>query len=188
MLQFSTPALLTHQLSPATPLRSGNQHAALAPHGIYPSAGLDQWVALAVPDGPAFAALAGLLGRPDWAADPGLMSLAGRQQHAAEIEAAIGAWTKQHSPEHAARVLQAAGILASPLLHAEQLPLDAHLVEAGFFIDLDRAVLGAQRQDGLAIRQDGWRLAAGCAQRGAAARRAQPGGAAATCRHRPRAV
>ena len=160
MLQFTTPALLTHQISPDTPLRQGNQRPALSPHGIYPSAGIDQWVAVAVQDGPAFAALAGLLGRADWAADAAMMSLAGRQQHAAQIEAAISAWTVQHSPEHAAQVLQAAGILAAPLLHAEHLAQDAHLVEAGFFIDLDRAVSGPQRQGGLAIRQDDQRLGA----------------------------
>ena len=160
MLQFTTPALLTHQISPEVPLRQGNHRPALAPHGIYPSAGVDQWVALAVQDGPAFAALAALLGRADWAADAAMMSLAGRQQHAAQIEAALSAWTVQHSPEHAAQVLQAAGILAAPLLHAEHLPQDAHLIESGFFIDLDRAVSGPQRQGGLAIRQDGLRLGA----------------------------
>ena len=133
MLQFTTPALLMHQLSPDKPLRQGNQRPALSPHGIYPSAGIDQWVALAVQDETAFAALAGLLGRADWAADAGLMQLTGRQQHAAQIEAAISAWTVQHSPAHAAQVLQAAGILAAPLLHADHLPQDTHLVEAGFF-------------------------------------------------------
>jgi crotonobetainyl-CoA:carnitine CoA-transferase CaiB-like acyl-CoA transferase len=115
---------------------------------------------MAVQDGPSFAALAGLLGRADWALDTKLMTLAGRQQHATRIESAISAWTLQHSPEHAAQVLQAAGILAAPLLHAEHLPQDAHLVEAGFFIDLDRALSGPQRQGGLAIRQNGARLGA----------------------------
>jgi crotonobetainyl-CoA:carnitine CoA-transferase CaiB-like acyl-CoA transferase len=160
MLQFTTPALLTHQLSPDAALRHGNQRPALAPHGIYPSAGTDQWVALAVQDGTAFAALAGVLGRADWAADASLLTLAGRQQHAVQIEAAISVWTQQHSPEHAAQVLQAAGVLASPLLHAQHLAQDAHLLAADFFIDLDRAVSGPQRQGGLAIRQGGQRLGA----------------------------
>ena len=160
MLQFTTPALLTHQISPELPLRQGNQRPALSPHGIYPSAGVDQWVAVAVQDGPAFAALAALLGRADWAADAALMTLAGRQQQAAQIEAAISAWTLQHSPERAAQALQAAGILAAPLLHAEHLPQDTHLVASDFFIDLNRAVSGPQRQGGLAIRQGGQRLGA----------------------------
>ena len=168
MLQFTTPALLTHQISPELALRQGNQRPALSPHGIYPSAGVDQWVAVAVQDDAAFAALAGLLGRADcsagcaagWADDTGLRTLAGRQQHAAEIDAAISRWTRQHSPGHAAQLLQAAGIVAAPLLHAEHLPQDAHLIAAGYFIDLDRAVSGPQRQGGLAIQQDGQRLGA----------------------------
>ncbi len=160
MLQLTTPAMLAHQLDPAAELRSGNGRAALSPHGIYPAAGTDQWLALAVTSGDDFAALARLLGRPDWAADAGLRSLAGRQQRGPEIDAAICAWTGSQNPDVAAAQLQAAGIGAAPLHHAQQLGGNASLAGAGFFIDLDRAVSGRQRQAGVAIVQDGRRLGA----------------------------
>jgi len=160
MLQFTTPALLAHQLSPGGAQRRGNRRASLAPHGLYPAAGDDQWLALVVSDGEGFAALAGLLGRPDWAADATLRSLAGRQAREDEIDAAISAWSRDQPPEQAAARLRAAGISAAALVHAEQLAIDAHLASVDFYIDLERALSGPQRQAGLAIRQDGQRLGA----------------------------
>ncbi len=160
MLQLTTPGLLSHQTDPAAPLRRGNRRDSLAPHGLYPAAGSDQWLAVAIDSDAAFAALAGLLGRPDWATDPALRGLAGRQAHEDAIDAAISAWSRQHPPEQAAAQLQAAGVMAAPLVHAEDLASNAHLTSADCFIDLVRAVSGPQRQGGLAIVQDGQRLGA----------------------------
>lgn len=164
MLQFTAPGLLTHQTSPATPLRQGNRREALAPHGFYPAAGADQWLAVAVDGADAFAALARVIGRPDWAEGPdeatALRTLAGRQARADEIDAAITAWSRRHAAADAADALQAAGVAAAPLLHAEELAGDAHLASADFFIDLQRAVSGPQRQAGVAVRQQGRRLGA----------------------------
>ncbi len=160
MLQLATPGLLAHQVDPGAPLRRGNRRDSLAPHGFYPCAGTDQWVALAIDSGAAFAALCQLLGRADWAADPALQTLAGRQAVEDSIDAAIGRWSRQHSPDEAAAQLQAAGVLAAGLLHAEHLGAQPHLAEAGFYIDLVREVSGPQRQCGLAILQNGARLGA----------------------------
>jgi crotonobetainyl-CoA:carnitine CoA-transferase CaiB-like acyl-CoA transferase len=160
MLQLTTPGLLTHQVDPAAPLRRGNRRDSLAPHGLYPAAGRDQWLAVAVDSDAAFAALAQVLGRPDWATDPALRGLAGRQAHEDDIDAALTAWARQHPPEQAAAQLQAAGVMAAGLVHAQDLAGNVHLIEADFFIDVERAVSGPQRQGGLAIVQDGQRLGA----------------------------
>ena len=160
MLQFATPALLERQLTGAEPPRRGNRNAVIAPHGLYPVAGDDQWIALSVGDHAAFARLARILGRPDWAVDPGFETLAGRKAREDEIDAAIVAWSKRQDRDAAARSLQAAGIAAAPLHHAQELFGNQHLDGAGFFIDLDREFSGPQRQAGLAIVQDGRRLGA----------------------------
>ena len=160
MLQLATPGLLMHQVDPAAPLRRGNRRDSMAPHGFYPCAGSDQWVAVAVDNGASFRALAQLLGRADWAADPALQTLAGRQAQENQIDAAIATWSQQHSPAQAASVLQGAGVLAAGLLHAEHLGNQPHLAEADFYIDVERAVSGPQRQCGLAIMQNGQRLGA----------------------------
>ncbi len=160
MLQLTTPGLLAHQVAPDAPLRNANRRASLAPHGLYPAAGVDQWLALAVDSAEAFAALAQVLGRPEWAHDAALGSLAGRQAREDEIDAAISAWSRQHPPEQAAARLQAAGVMAAGLQHAQHLAANAHLASADFYIDLDRALSGPQRQAGVAILQSDQRLGA----------------------------
>lgn len=160
MLQLTTPGLLMHQADPGAPLRRGNRRDALAPHGFYACAGQDQWVGLSVDRGSAFSALCRLIGQRDWATDPALQTLAGRQAIADQIDAAITAWTRHHTPDQAAALLQAQGIAAAGLLHAEHLGRQPHLAAAGFYINVDRAVSGPQRQCGTAIRQGGRRLGA----------------------------
>ena len=160
MLQLTTPGLLAHQVAPGAPLRRGNRRDSLAPHGLYPAAGTDQWLAVAIDSGTAFAALAQVLGRPDWAADPTLRSLAGRRAREDEIDAALCAWSHLQAPEQAAALLQSAGVMAAGLVHAEDLAANAHLASSDFYIDLDRAVSGPQRQAGVAIVQNGQRLGA----------------------------
>jgi crotonobetainyl-CoA:carnitine CoA-transferase CaiB-like acyl-CoA transferase len=158
MLQLTTPGLLMHQVDPSAPLRRGNRRDALAPHGFYPCAGSDQWVGLSVDSGAAFSTLCRLIGRRDWAADPALQTLAGRQAIADQIDTAVAAWSRRFSPDQAAALLQAQGISAAGLLHAEHLGRQPALAAAGFYIDVDRAVSGPQRQCGIAIRQGGRRL------------------------------
>ena len=160
MLQFTTPSLLAHQLDADSPVRRGNRHAAMAPHGIYPAGGNDRWLAVAIDDAASFAALARLIGRPDWADDASLRELPARRAREDEIDLAISAWSRQQDPQQAAAVLQSAGIAAAPIVHAETLFDVEHFERADFFIDLERAFSGPQRQAGLSIVRDGKRLGA----------------------------
>jgi crotonobetainyl-CoA:carnitine CoA-transferase CaiB-like acyl-CoA transferase len=160
MLQFTTPALLERQLTGAEPPRRGNRHAAMAPHGFYPAAGNDQWIAVSAPDREAFARLASAIGRPAWAEDPAFATLEGRAARHDEIDAAIATWSSTRDRDQAAQLLQEAGVAAAPLHHAQELFANAHLEANGFYIDLVREFSGPQRQGGIAIVQDGRRLGA----------------------------
>jgi crotonobetainyl-CoA:carnitine CoA-transferase CaiB-like acyl-CoA transferase len=161
MLQFATPALLAHQLDPRGVRRTGNRHIACAPHGFFAAAGDDQWIAVAVDSGAAFAQLARLIGREDWARDPSLTgpdSLSHRQARQDEFEEALQDWARTQEPRQAAADLQAAGVAAAPLLHAEELFDIPHFTAADFYIELVRELTGPQRQVGIAIMRDGARL------------------------------
>ena len=159
MLQFTTPALLAHQLTGHSE-RRGNRQAGLVPQGLFAAAGADEWVALTVFDGPAFARLARLLGREDWADDATLQEAAARRQIEDQIDAAIAAWCCTRTPSDAAQTLQAAGLAAAPLRHAQDIVSDPHLQNGQFFIDLQRETSGPQRQAGVSIRLNGQRLGA----------------------------
>ena len=160
MLQFTTPALLERQLTGAPVPRRGNRHPAMAPHGFYPAAGQDQWIAVAVPDHEAFVRLAGIVGQPQWTRDPALETLEGRLARHDEIDTAIAAWSRSRDRDESAQLLQAAGVAAAPLHHAQELFSNAHLEASGFYVDLVREFSGPQRQAGVAIVRDGRRLGA----------------------------
>lgn len=158
MLQFGAQPLLEHQLDPKVELRRGNHNPAIAPHGIYAAAGADRWLAISTADAQSFAALARLIGRAQWADDPALVTVAGRVAHRVTIDAAIAAWAARQDAAQAARALQAAGVAAAEVLHAEEVFSHPELFGPAFFIDLVREFSGPQKQAGLAIVCDGHRL------------------------------
>ncbi|MEO8539383.1 MAG: CoA transferase [bacterium] len=91
------------------PERSGNRSSRMAPHGVYPSAGEDRWIAIACRDDDDWqrlSAATGIEGPPD---------LAGRLANLTEIEAGLSEWTRERENWAASEELQRAGIPASPV-------------------------------------------------------------------------
>jgi crotonobetainyl-CoA:carnitine CoA-transferase CaiB-like acyl-CoA transferase len=117
-LHFMAPAIVEHQLDGTRWDRRGNDDPAMFPHGIFPAAGDDEWVAVAVRDEADWWALAEVIGRPDLAADPQLALVPARRARGAEIDAAVTAWTAARTPADAEAALQAAGVPAHAVLHA----------------------------------------------------------------------
>jgi crotonobetainyl-CoA:carnitine CoA-transferase CaiB-like acyl-CoA transferase len=136
-------ALLAEQLGAPWPIRVGNRHRELAPHDVYPSAGDDEWVAVAVGDEAEWAALCAVLGRDDWAARH--PTAEARRDARAEIDGAITAWTCERSARAAFETLQAAGVPAMAVMTNEALASDPHLAARGVFVDLEHPELGRTR-------------------------------------------
>lgn len=93
-----------------------------APWGLFPSAGDDDWVAVTVRTDADWAALCGVIGRPDLLADASLADALGRDAQRGRINAAVTDWTTQRSPFEAMGALQAAGVPAGGMLRAIDLP------------------------------------------------------------------
>ena len=93
--------------------RIGNRDPNMCPHGVFPSEGDDQWVAIALESDEQWPAFARTMGRDDWAQQSGLQTLAGRQACEEELEAAVAEWTSGLSKWDAAERLQAVGIAAN---------------------------------------------------------------------------
>jgi crotonobetainyl-CoA:carnitine CoA-transferase CaiB-like acyl-CoA transferase len=91
----------------------GNRRSGLAPAGVFPCAGDDEWCAIAVRDGDDWRALAAVAGLPD---DPDLHSFAGRAARRAQIEEQLAAWTAGHDPAHVEEKLQAVGVPAAAMV------------------------------------------------------------------------
>ncbi len=107
--------------------RPGNSDPNMCPHGVYPSAGEDQWIAVALEFDEQWPSLAALIGHPEWGDAAALRTLPGRRAQQAEIDAAIGVWTARRSKWEAAEALQAVGIAASAVEDlAEMMDVDEH--------------------------------------------------------------
>ncbi len=152
MLPFTAVPMLL-QSTGTPPARTGNRHPGQAPHGVFPCAGADRWVLVAVAEDAHWPGLCRAIGRPDLLADPALRTLPGRQAHAAQIERAIAAWTRQQSPAEAMAALQAQGVPAGAVISPGALHEDRHLIERGFWQWRTRAEVGRHPQASLPFRE-----------------------------------
>jgi len=143
-------AILQYEMTGVSPEPQGNFHPMMAPHNLYRCQGdpsisageVDQWVAIAVATDEEWRALCGALGHAEWAADPAFMDLASRQQNVDRLDALITQWTCQRTADEATKLLQAAGVAASPYFETGERFLDPHFQERGIYVDVDHPVTG----------------------------------------------
>ena len=128
----------TGMLSP----RRGNRHTRFAPQGCYPSVGSDAWIALCIRTESEWAALAGVIGRPELAGDSGLASVEGRRRRHDELDAAISEWTSLYDHNEATRILQAAGMPAGPVLANWELVSNPHFHAREFYVPIEHPEMG----------------------------------------------
>jgi crotonobetainyl-CoA:carnitine CoA-transferase CaiB-like acyl-CoA transferase len=121
----------------------GNRHPTLAPQGVYPAAGDDEWIALAIADDDTWLALEGVCG---WDHDPALATEAARREAHDRIDDRLAAWTAAHDPDEASAILQAAGISAMTVMGPLRQLSDEHLAHRGLMDDLHHDAVGDERQ------------------------------------------
>jgi crotonobetainyl-CoA:carnitine CoA-transferase CaiB-like acyl-CoA transferase len=110
----------------------GNRHIARV-QGVYPCAGDDEWVAISAGSDAEFAALCGVIGRPELARDARFADVVSRRRNHDALDEIISAWTATRSQEDAAREMQAAGVSAAPVLRVQALMANEHLRARGFW-------------------------------------------------------
>ena len=109
-------------------MRAGNSHPWMAPHDVYPCAGEDAWVAIAVESDEQWASLCDVMGRQDLASDARFATQAARQAHPHELRASLSNWTSSRAHRAVQEVLQQAGVPAAAVLDAKELLADPHVV------------------------------------------------------------
>ena len=97
------------------PPRPGNRDPNLAPHGVFPARGEDEWCAIAVEGDEQWQRLAALIGTQGLAADTRFATHEARKAHEDALEAIVEAWTAPQDRWELAARLQAAGIAAAPV-------------------------------------------------------------------------
>lgn len=141
--QVLTPAFLDFQENGVLQKRMGNRMAHMAPHGVFPCQGDDQWIAIAIENDADWLVLCAEMGRADLAEDTELRALAGRQAREDELEAAIAAYTAGFNKVDLMHKLQGAGLAAGAVMHmGELIDKDAQLVERQFLRPVPHDILG----------------------------------------------
>jgi crotonobetainyl-CoA:carnitine CoA-transferase CaiB-like acyl-CoA transferase len=115
----------------------GNRHPLMAPHGFFPCAGDDRWIAIAVATDDEWLRLCELMGQSDWSTSPHLTTLNGRKAFEDELELRLSAWTRNSEPFALMAALQNSGIAAGVALDGRDLVGNEHLRSRGFFTWLD---------------------------------------------------
>ncbi len=125
----------------AIELRLGNDHEVWAPHGVYPTAGEDRWIAIAVRDDAEWSALVELVGS-DALLEPELRSAAVRRQRREELDAELTIWTRGQDGRELAAAQQRAGVCADISMSARDLVEDEHLRERGSLVRITHPEYG----------------------------------------------
>jgi crotonobetainyl-CoA:carnitine CoA-transferase CaiB-like acyl-CoA transferase len=141
-LHFLAPALLDYTVNGRGPLRAGNRHPQIAPHGVYPAEGNDRWVAVVTETEEQWRALCDALGRPELSNDARFATVAARLQHQDELDAMISAWTAQRDPHETEALLQARGVPSSAVQRGADLWADPQLHHRGHFVNVPHPTLG----------------------------------------------
>lgn len=110
--------------------RVGNGHEVWAPHGVYPAAGDDRWLAIAVRSDAEWRALLTVADEPELHR-PGHATVAGRRAGTAVIDEALARWTRRQDAVEAARRLQHVGVCAEISMSARDILADEHLRARG---------------------------------------------------------
>lgn len=127
----------------------GNEHDALAPHGTYPCAGEDRWIAITVENDGQWAGLLEVLGHPAWGSDPRFADQHRRWTHRGELDVLLGQATREHESIALFHRLQAARVPAGPVTTLADWVVDPQLAARGYFWEMDHPEIGRRMMPGI---------------------------------------
>ena len=148
------PALLDWTVNGRPLRREGSPHSnrnrwpAMAPHGIYPSLGDDDWVAIACRDQRDWEALAGVIGA-EWCGLRQFVDVPARLAAQDELDTHLGKWTAERSKYDTEALLAAVGVPVAPVQKPEErIDLDPNTGDFGLWPTARHTEMGAVRVDG----------------------------------------
>lgn len=127
-IHFLTPAFLQYRLTGEKWLADGNNDPDMSPHGVFPSEGEDQWIAIACRNDADRAALNSVLNGK-----------------------ALEDWTASRSNEEAMNTLQAAGVPAHAVQDSAACFADPQLQHRNHFVELAHPTQGQSVVEGARI-------------------------------------
>jgi crotonobetainyl-CoA:carnitine CoA-transferase CaiB-like acyl-CoA transferase len=156
-LNGSAIGFLRESIQPGTLKPAGNLGEWHAPEGLYACAGDDEWCAVSVRSDTEWQSLLSVIDRPDLASDAELIHLNGRKARRTEVEAALQAFTRLHTPEEVVLALQAKGIAAGKMLRPTEFKSDPQFSARDFVKYLSHPGFeGALPTEGAPVQTHHW--------------------------------
>ena len=148
-LHFSAPVLLDYAVNGREQSRQGNRDPAAAPHGVYPCAGDDRWIALGCFSDAHWEGLQRTIapGGTGWPYNPEYATLLGRKANEDGLDELLSAWTVSWEAGALMETLQSAGVPAGVVNDCRDLFDDAQLQHRGHFQWLDHPEIGPYATD-----------------------------------------
>ncbi|MBI4195255.1 MAG: CoA transferase [Betaproteobacteria bacterium] len=129
---------ILHGRAPAT---CGTLHETKVPHGNYPAAGDDRWIAISIADDAQWQALKRSLSDPEWMSLEKFATVRERHANRAELDERLARETRKHEPGTLASALLAGGVPAAPLLDARGIANHMLFRERALFEMVEHPVL-----------------------------------------------
>jgi benzylsuccinate CoA-transferase BbsF subunit len=139
---FLTPAVLDYSVNGRVAGPIGNADPQMSPHGVYPAAGDDRWVAIAARGDADWAALVDVIGDAALASDGRFATLEGRLGNREALDEAIGGWTATLDEGEIEATLQARDVPAHVVQNSPECARDPQLLHRGHFVELDHEAIG----------------------------------------------
>jgi len=151
VMQMVGPAFMDYAMNGRVAGPMGNRHplAAAAPHGVFPCAGDDRWISIAVGDESEWQGLVAAMDDPEWARASEFAGPDERVRNIHALHERLAAWTAGFDDRELAERLQRHGVAAAPVLNVADLLHDPHYRARGTFIEVrhplgfDETIYGA---------------------------------------------
>lgn len=145
-------AMLEYFMNGRDPGPVGNRDDAMAPHGVYPVSGDDQWIAVAISTDEEFRMLCGILAVPSLADDPKFARLADRLRNVEALDAEVAARTRNFTREDLVAKLRERQIAAGPVYNTQDLMQDKAFLASGMLEKLGHGEVGERIVPTLPVR------------------------------------
>ena len=122
--------------------RSGNRVPGASPHGVFPCAGTDSWVAIACLTDENWRDLCAVLGRAEVARDAGFATLLARKSHEDELDAWLATETVRHERPELVGALRACGVPAAAVNSSRDVLSDDALEARRYWQRVSHPVIG----------------------------------------------
>jgi benzylsuccinate CoA-transferase BbsF subunit len=138
VMQMVGPAFMDYTINGRVAGPIGNRHplAAGAPHGVFPCAGEDRWISIAVLTEAQWRGLVTAMEHPVWTQAPEFASADARVRNIDGLHERLATWTRGFDDRELAQLLQRHGVAAAPVSSVADLLRDPHFRARGTFIEV----------------------------------------------------